>query len=124
MKRFALTAALALGLTLTACNNEPEEEAQGSSGDSVAPNAAEAAGDDEVVSEGPSDDATPYAGTTGGAGDRGASGSADAVPGTGGEDGAISGSGGRGSNTMSKGRASPAGARPPKGSKLQQADPR
>ncbi len=115
MNRFALTAAFALGLTLTACNNEPEE-AEGSSDDSIAPTAPETADGDEVVSEGPTDDATPYAGTTGGGG-------ADGGATSGSFDGRNAG-GGSGAGTMTKGSASTSDARPPKGSKLQKADPR
>ncbi len=141
MNRFALTGALALGLTLAACNNEPEEET-GSSDDSVAPAENDTVDGDEIVGEGPSDDATPYAGKTGGsnASSGGSSGSGTGavssgnggnaggasrtIPGTGGEDGVVSGSSGGTASTMTKGGSDTAGTRPPKGSKLQKADPR
>ncbi len=117
MNRFALTAAIALGLTLTACQNEPEEDAAGSSGDSVAPTAPDTAGGDEVVSEGPTDDATPFAGTTGGGDSSSASGSSGGGASTAsGSDAGTSTSG-----TMQSG-ASTEGQRPPKGSKVQRAD--
>ncbi len=99
MNRSALTAAFAFGLTLTACQNEPEEDTAGSSGDSVTPTAPDTASGDEVVSEGPTDDATPFAGTTGG-----------------GDSSSASGAG-----TMQSG-SSTEGQRPPKGSKVQKAD--
>ena len=117
MNRFALTAAFALGLMLTACNNEPEE-AEGSSDDSVGPTAPETANGDEVVSEGPTDDATPYAGTTGSTGGRATGGGGNGA-GT-----SASGAGSSGTGSMTKGSASASGTRPPKGSKLQKADPR
>ena len=99
MNRFALTAVIALGLTVAACQNEPEENTAGSSGDSVAPTAPDTAGGDEVVSEGPTDDATPFAGTT-----------------AGGESGGNSGSGTMQSGTSTEGQL------PPKGSKAQRAE--
>ena len=116
MTRFALIASFALGLTLTACQNAPEEAAAGSSDDSASPTAPEPINGDEVVSEGPTDDATPFAGTTDGSGVGGRSGSGASAGRL--EERTSS------TDTMSKGSASPAGARPPKGSKLQKADPR
>ena len=122
MNRFALTIALASGLTLSACNTEPQEADTGSSGDIVpaAATATDSSGD-EIVSEGPSDEATPYAGTTGGRDSSSASGSNNEGAGGGatasGPDAGMSSSG-----TMQSG-GSTAGQRPPKGSKVQKADP-
>ena len=118
MNRYSLAAALALGLTLTACQNQPEEEPGGSSGDSVTPTAPEMASGDEVVSEGPTDDATPYAGTTGASENAASSGDVS------GERAARANAARSNpslSDTMQSG-GSTDGQRPPKGSKVQRAD--
>ncbi|QUL37795.1 hypothetical protein [Erythrobacter sp. JK5] len=114
MNRFAFAAALALGLSLAGCRNEPEEGEAGSSEDSIAPVAPQTAGGDEIVSEGPTDDATPYTGTTGG------SGGSSSARGRSGSNASAASS--PGSDTMQSG-SNPDGARPPKGSKLLKADP-
>ncbi|MDJ0641928.1 MAG: hypothetical protein QNJ15_03845 [Erythrobacter sp.] len=106
MNRLTPIVLAALTIGLAACNTEPEE-AEGSSNDSVAAQETETGDEDEVVSEGPSDDATPYSGTTGDLGGRGETG--------------IAGSGESGSNAMQSG-GSTEGQRPPKGSKVQRAD--
>jgi len=137
MNRFALTAVFALGLTLAACNNEPEES-EASSEDSLAPTAPETINGDEVVSEGPTDDATPYSGgtdgtnagsnaesTTGGSGVSSSGGAAgQRAAGSSGGQARGSGAESSGSGSMIRGGSNTAGARPPKGSKLQKADPR
>lgn len=141
MNRTALIVSLAAVLTLAGCNNQSDEE-QAAASDTEESGEVEAADGtpktdaegNEIVSEGPNDDATPY-GSGGGSG-----------VGSGGNDNSGSNSAGNGASTAptpvsrpaprstgsansarngpaASPKATPPKATPPAGSKLQKADP-
>ena len=122
MKRTALIASLAASLTLTACSgDEPDEEQAAEGSEQAAVDAAKSTPDapktdaegNEIVSEGPGEIyGAPSSGDSSN-GDATSASQADA-----------SNTAGGSRTPAHSGSATPAGARPSPGSKLQKSDPR